>query len=306
MKTKRKTPAVRLGRKNTRVAILFICVALIPALSHLAIFWAPVQIQSLILSFVDYRTNSFTLFGNFASAIEMLTDGASDLGSGMLNTCKFFLVGLALKMLSFFAAYMLYKKMFGSAFVRTVLYLPAAVSSFMMAYIYQQVLISEGPLITFLTQTLGIEMKLPVIVESAMPMMIFYQIWLGLGGGLIVWFGAMGRIPPDILDYGKLDGIGPFREFFSIIIPLIWPTFVTLFTLDLIGFFGADGPILLFTEGRYGTFTLGYWLFDVVYSGSRNMYGVAMAVGLLMTFATIPVVFIARYIMNRFGQEVEY
>ena len=298
--------SIKQKKKMPAITVAFILVTLFPTVSHLLIFWLPVQGSSLLLAFEDQRTGSFTLWGNFSQAIQMCLNGEEALGEGLKNTSIFFLVGLLLSLMSFFAAYMLYKKMFGSAFVRVCLYLPGAISTFMFAYLFQNLLISEGPLLSFLNGTLGLNIRTPVIMEYPMQEMIIFQIWMGLGGGLIVWFGAMTRIPLEVLEYGQLDGIGPFREFFQIIIPLVWPTFVTLFTLSIIGFFGASGPVLLFTEGDYGTYTVQYWLFEVIYTGNEDMYGVATALGWIMTILTMPLVFIGRYVMNRFGGEQQY
>lgn len=292
--------------KMPTITIVFILVLLFPALSHLAIFWLPVQVQSFALAFTKYETNSFTLLDNFIDGVKLVTNGSDNLGMAMKNTSIWFVVGVVEGFLSFFAAYMLYKEMFGSPFIRTVLYLPGAVSSFMMAIVFQQMFVSEGPLVHLLNDVMHLGIKTPIKVEYAMQEMITYQMWIGLGGGLIVWFGAMGRIPTEVNEYGKLIGLGPIREFFSVIIPLIWPTFCTVMTFKLIGFFGSSGPVLLFTEGQYGTYTLSYWMFDVIYSASRNMYGQAVAVGLMMTILSLPLVFGGRWFMNKFGEEVEY
>lgn len=293
-------------RKMPKLRILFIIIMLFPALSHLAVFWFPVQLQSFALAFTKFQTGKFTLYDNFVDGVKLVSNGTTNLGMALTNTTIWFFVGVLASLLSFFAAYMLYKKMFGAAFIRTVLYLPGAISSFMMAIQFQQLLVSEGPFVHLLNNILHLGIKTPIRVEYAMEEMIIYSLWIGLGGGLIVWFGAMGRIPTEVIEYGKLIGVGPFREFISIIIPLIWPTFCTVMTFKLIGFFGASGPVLLFTQGQYGTYTLSYWMFDVVYSGSRNMYGVAVAVGLMMTVLSLPLVFGGRWFLNKFGEEVEY
>lgn len=293
-------------RKMPKLKVFFIILMLFPAVSHLAIFWFPVQVQSFALAFTKYETGKFTLFDNFVDGVKLVTNGTTNLGMALKNTTIWFFVGVIMSFLSFFAAYMLYKKMFGSAFIRTVLYLPGAISSFMMAIQFQQILVSEGPFVYLLNNVLHLGIKTPISIEYAMQEMIIYQVWIGLGAGLIVWFGAMGRIPTEVIEYGTLIGLGPVKEFISVIIPLIWPTFCTVMTFKLIGFFGASGPVLLFTQGQYGTYTLSYWMFDVVYSGSRNMYGVAVAVGLMMTVLSLPLVFGGRWFMNKFGEEVEY
>lgn len=97
---------------------------------------------------------------------------------------------------------------------------------------------------------------------------------------MLLFTGAMSRIPVSILESIKLDGCGMGREIISIILPLIWPTISTLLVLNATGIFSASGPILLFTKGDYDTTTIGYWIFDMVYT--YNNYNVVAAAGLFL------------------------
>lgn len=293
-------------RKMPVDTVLFIVSGLFLTVSHLIIFWFGVQVNGIAMAFTDYETGSFTLLGNFKTFLASAQNAQSPIGEGIRNTFIFFSIYLVTGWMSIFVAYMILKKMAGSTVVRIILYLPGAISTFMMAMLYQELLISDGPIMTFLNGKLNLGIPTPLIMEAALAEIMIFDIWISLGGGLIIWFGAMNRIPVEILEYGQLDGVGPFKEFFSIIMPLIWPTFVTMTTLSIIGIFGATGSILLFTGGKYGTNTISYWLFDVVYSGYVDSYNISAAAGLFFTFLTIPLVVGGRLLMNRFGQEVEY
>ena len=84
-----------------------------------------------------------------------------------------------------------------------------------------------------------------------------------------------------------------FRELLSIVLPAIWPTLGTMLLLSSTGILGASGPILLFTQGEFGTNTLSYWIYDMTVasggSGSNQEY--AATVGMIMTVLTLPIVF---------------
>lgn len=285
----------------------FLTVMIAPTVIHLALFWAGVQVETLIMAFTGQQTKAFT-FGNFRQVLQSMFKVGSGLpiAEAFRNTFIFFFISLLTVPLQIFAAYMIYKKMRGSAFIRVILFLPGAVSSIMMALMFQQLMMSDGPILHFLNGVLKLGIHTPLITESPIQLIISFDLWLGLGGGLIVWLGAMSRIPSDVIEYGRLDGVGTVREFFQIIMPLIWPTFVTLMTLALIGVFGASGSIMIFTEGAYGTYTISYWLYDVVYRSSDTLYNYAAALGLLLTAATLPIVIAGRVVMRKFGEAVEY
>jgi ABC-type sugar transport system permease subunit len=88
------------------------------------------------------------------------------------------------------------------------------------------------------------------------------------------------------------------------IVPLIWPTLSTMMITGLAGIFGADWGVLLFTQGRFGTYTISYWMYEQV-----NVYKSlwhASALGQVYTLIAIPIVFGGRYIMERYIENVEY
>ena len=94
------------------------------------------------------------------------------------------------------------------------------------------------------------------------------------------------------------------REMFSIIVPMMWPTLSTTIILAMTGIFTASGPMLLFTEGKFDTMTISYWIFDQV--NFSNSYEYPSAVGLTFTLLGLPIVFGARALMNHMYEDVEY
>jgi ABC-type sugar transport system permease subunit len=292
----------------------FILFALAPALIHLLIFWLGVQIESLKMAFTDYYSGEST-FDNFSLIIGNLFDTKKGnyIGISLKNTLVFFTMGMCMVPLSLFSVYLIYKKMFGHRLVRILLYLPGAISGIMMVMLFKNLVSVEGPIVKLL-QALNVEgfsdgnaIDFVASDDYALKIIIIYDIWMGIGGNLVIWLGAMGRIPPDVIEYGKLDGVGPVREFISIILPLIWPTVCTILTLNIIGIFGATGSVMAFTEGAHETQTINYWLYSVVYDPTKvNQQNQAAAAGLFFTVLTIPILVVGRWFMNKFGEEVQY
>lgn len=285
--------------------IVFIIFSLSFMIVHLCVFWLGVEIETLRMAFTDDNEN-FVGFENFNYFFDAMKSADSILRGAFVNTFKFFFLGLAMFPVQLFVAYIVYKKMAGSAFVRVVLYLPGAISGVMMAMIYQQLLLSDGPVFALLNGKWGWNIPTPLITEAPLFMIMFYDVWIGLGGNIVIWLGTLSRIPEEVLEYGKIDGVGPVREFFQIIIPLIWPTICTLLTMSLMGILGSSGSVLIFTEGRFGTYTFNYWLYDVVYKNQTQLYREAISTGLLCMIFVLPLVFGGRWFMNKFGGEVEY
>lgn len=295
-------------RKLQASTILFMVCMAFPAVSHILIFWLGGNLTSVTMAFTDYYSGEFTL-DNFKQAWILFTETkGTGLEFAFGNTVKFFLMGLLSTFLAMYAAYLLYKKTVGYRFSRIILYLPAAVCGLVMARLFNQFGMSDGPLGSVM-EKLGLPMNgtsLMTNPDTALGAIIFYDIWVGLGGGLIYYYAAMNRIPPSLTEYAHLEGIGPIKEFFIIVLPLIWPTVVTMITLQITGFFGSSGSVLVFTQGKYQTMTIAYWMYHIVNTGLHSYFHLANAAGLVFLVLTIPLLVVGRVVMNKFGQEVEY
>ena len=117
----------------------------------------------------------------------------------------------------------------------------------------------------------------------------------------------MSRIPPEIMEAAKIDGIGPVRELFSFIFPLIWPTLSTMLIFQLTAIFTASGPILLFQpNGDYDTSTISFWIFKQVYGGglptaslSSGQINLISCTGLWFTLLGVPIILGARKLLEK-------
>ena len=134
-----------------------------------------------------------------------------------------------------------------------------------------------------------------------MPLIMFYNVWVCFGAQILIYTGAMDQVPSDVLEAGKVDGVSPIREFFSIVVPIILPTVATFFIAsvatiftnqaNLYSFFGDN----LFPEN----YTVGYYLFILV-NGEGNgqtLYTYASAVGVVCTLIAFPFTLIARRLL---------
>ena len=112
------------------------------------------------------------------------------------------------------------------------------------------------------------------------------SIWLGLPSNMLLYCGSLARVPKEVIEAGKLDGITFFKEVRHLLIPLIWPLISTNIIFAFIGFFNSSGNVLLLTQGKYNTTTFSYWIYEQVVIGDR--YNVPSALGLIMTVLTLP------------------
>lgn len=287
-------------KKNRTIFI--ICGITIPILSFF-VFYLYVNFSSFVLAFQDNRTKEFT-FNNFLSVFDSLKDPNGTLRIALLNTFKYFLKDLLLMCLNLFFSFFIYKKVFGWRTFRIVFYLPAIIPSLCLCACFAEFIKPNGP-VGIVANALGHPLPVQGLLQSARtatPVLIFFTIWTGFTG-MLFYHGALARIPVEVIEAAKLDGCSPFREVISIILPLIWPTFATMLIISMAGIFGASGPILFFTQGRFETTTLSYWMFTEVYGngayGGSGNYGAISAAGMIFTVIGLPIILFVKWLTEK-------
>ena len=109
-----------------------------------------------------------------------------------------------------------------SAAFRFVFYLPAALAGSASVMLWLFMLQPGVSPWSFVLKGLGFG-TLGASLSSANLPAIFAVIafWSGAGSWIVVMYGALATIPPDVLEMAKLDGAGPWRTALLIKLPLI-------------------------------------------------------------------------------------
>ncbi len=301
---KRKEKSMKSAR---RLDLVFVFIMLlIPSVQWL-VFWLGVNFNSILMAFQN-PMGDWDLIG-FRMVFESLKDFNSDWGLGIavLNTLRYFLKDFFMLVLQLLIAYFFYKKILGKRVFQVVLYLPSIISAVAMVEVFRNFIASDGPL-GIILQRIGEasdpDYMLPAFLarsDTATWTIMIYTVWLGWGGNMLLLGGALARIPLEIVESARLDGIGTFKEITHIIFPLIWPTVSTILILMMTGLFTADGPILLFLKGKmlYKTHTIGYWIFCSVTDVGPSAYNQVSAAGLLFTGIGLPIIMLFRWLIEK-------
>ena len=73
--------------------------------------------------------------------------------------------------------------------------------------------------------------------------------WMNSGFNYILLLGGLQGIGDDIRDSARIDGSGPFRTFFQILLPLLTPTIFFLTVVSIMNAFQSFGQIHILTKG---------------------------------------------------------
>ena len=292
-------------RKN-----LFIVGMLSIAIVHFLVFWLYVNLSSILMAFKNVTIEGTKWgFGNFKIMFDSFRNPTSELRGAFVNTMIFFAVNLLIKLpLTFICSYFLYKKIKGYKYYRFVFFLPSIISAVVLTSLLKYMVNPGGPLPRIYEMLWGREAPL-FLADSdyALGVILFYTIWSGFGVNIILFQGAMSRIPPEIIEAGKIDGVGMTRELFQIVTPLVWPTISTVVVLAFVGIFSSSGEILLCTKGLYDTYTISYWIFELVQGikGTVNLE-YASTVGIFFSVIALPIVLLVKRGLEKITESVEY
>lgn len=288
--------------KKTRNKYIFCYTMLLVAIWCVVTYFI-INSQALLMAFRTEEGGVLTL-DNWRMIIAELKDQNSNIWMALINTLKYFVLGLIKLPLTFVISYFLYKKIKGYKFFRTIFFLPSMVAPVIFVLLFKDLIKIGGPIDILLNQWFGYQIpNLVSTFENATNTILAYCFWSGFGATLLIFVGAMNRIPTEIIEAAKIDGCGKFKEFIKIIVPLCWDNIYTMTLLSVINIFMSTGPILYFTGGDYGTSTLAYWIFDQVRNGT---YHYPSAVGLFFTLMGVPVIILMNWLMKKGGTGVEY
>ena len=292
-------------RAQKRHELIFLtCILALPVIQW-CIFWLYVNVSSISLAFKDLRTDAWTL-SNFSAFWESLTAPYGEIGIALKNTLIYFSTTLfIISPLSMLIAYFLYKQILFYKGFRIIFYLPAIISSVAMVASYTAFIDPRGPLGN-IAEWLGLSLPPEGLLAregSATTMIVIYTVWTGFCTNVLLFSGAMTRIPVEILESARLEGCGAARELVQLIFPLIWPTVSTLIVVTFTGIFSTSGPILLFTNGEHKTTTIAFWIFKQVYGsgaiGGTGSYNLVSCAGLCLTLVGMPIILFVRWLMDK-------
>lgn len=276
---------------------------LIIPLINLFIFWVVGTLYSVPVAFEYYPASGgkeYSLF-NFQYIFDAMREPGSIFLNAFTNTLKYWSVGWFFLMpLSYLISFFLYKRIPGYRIFRYVFYIPTILSPIIVSSVNLYLLAPGGVVSTLAEKAFGIEgLMLLETSETAFPTLVVLTCITGLTGNMLYWLASYARIPQEVVEAGKLDGLGFFGEFWYIAFPITGGFFATFMMLALTGILTSGGPALLYTDGNYGTYDLGFFEYKMTVSGSLQSQAIGGAVGLLKGVITLPIALVVNRLVGK-------
>jgi len=86
----------------------------------------------------------------------------------------------------------------------------------------------------------------------ALPTIAVITAWVGMGFPVLVFMAAFMDVPTELVEAATLDGAGKFRTLWSVLLPTIRPTILTITTMNFIGAFSTFDFIYILEGSQAG------------------------------------------------------
>ena len=158
-------------------------------------------------------------------------------------------------------ALLLNQKVKGLSVFRTIFFLPSVASGVAVSLLWMWIFNPRFGIINVLLKKIGIIGPLWLGSEAwAIPALIIMSIW-GVGGGMLIYLGALQGIPTAFYEAATLDGAGAWKKLLNITVPMITPVLLLNLVMGVIVSFQVFTQAYVMTDGGPNYATLFYVMY---------------------------------------------
>jgi sn-glycerol 3-phosphate transport system permease protein len=156
-------------------------------------------------------------------------------------------VGIAVSLL---LATVANRVMRGALAYKTFLIWPYAVASAVAGVVFAFLFAPSVGVITFALKQIGIHWNWVLRGDQAMALVVIASIWKQISYNFLFFLAGLQSIPKSLIEAAAIDGAGPLRRFWTIVLPLLTPTTFFLLVVNIVyAFFDTFGVIDATTQG---------------------------------------------------------
>lgn len=221
--------------------LLFVCVVIIPIC---------ISIYYSTLDWDGIGTGTFIGIENF---IKLFTSKSSKFGQAAKNSFLFAGVSIFIQLpISMLLALVLASKVKGESFYRTAFFIPVVISTVVIGQLWMKIYNPDYGLLNTFLRSVGLESWTRIWLgdkKTALGAVFVPILWQYVGYHMLLYYGAIKSIPPDIFEATKIDGASAARTAFAVTIPMIRPMIRVSATFSLIGALKIFDLVYVLTNG---------------------------------------------------------
>jgi len=245
------------GLSDRALAWMFIAptMVLLLAINIFPLLWA------IWLSFTNYRANRANeVVKNVGLSNYQRILGDSDIWMAMQTTAHFVFWTITLEtLIGFGLAYLIDRKFRGHAFWTTIILVPMMLSPAVVGnfwrFLYQPQVGLFGYVVSFLTGVPSAQIDLLGSVGSAPWAIVIVDTWMWTPYVMLICLAGLRSIPDYIYEAAEVDRASPWRQFWSITLPMALPFIMLAVLFRGIENFKMFDMVNLLTGGGPGSAT---------------------------------------------------
>ncbi|MEW1980159.1 sugar ABC transporter permease [Citricoccus sp. NPDC079358] len=288
------TPAAPRRRRWQRRDLWLAVLLLAPNLILLVVFTYRPLLDNIRLSFTNWNISSPTAqYIGFDNYVEWA--GRPDSWKILGITLVFTVATVAGSMvIGLVMALVLDQNLRGRGLVRSLVFAPYVISGAAIGVAFQFVFDPRFGMIQDLLARVGLDS--PNFYQDpdwALFMVTSTYIWKNVGYVFVIYLAALQGRRIELDEAAQIDGTGPFRHFFRIVLPQLRPTTFFLSVTVLLSSVQVFDIINVMTRGGpmgNGTTTMVYQIYQETFVNSRAGYGATVATIMFVILLVITVI----------------
>lgn len=319
----KKNQVIKKKRKNLKRNLFIFSLLIVPML-HFLIFWLYVNAKTISLAFMewDFFSNKYVFAGvdNFIEQFRQFKARPEHLNM-FKNAFRAIPINLACLVLAIIIGYAFTKHIRGEKVFRVIFYLPSMISIVIQTLCYRYMFtynpgMLQGPAAELL-RFFGVDyngwetaLNDPAVINRIWWLISIFCVWASAGINIILMSSAMSRIPEEVLESAKLDGVGFWRELFQIHIPLIMPTISVFIINSMMAVSAFYIQPMLLTGNQTGPGsaynTVGWYMFNMAPVAQDSDMPLISTVGFLLTVTVSILIIVFKKITDKLTPDVDF
>jgi len=138
----------------------------------------------------------------------------------------------------------------GALAYKTVLIWPYAVAAAVAGVLWAFLFAPSIGIVTYVLKGFGIDWNWIIKGDQAMLLIIIASVWKQISYNFLFFLAGLQSIPKSLIEAAAIDGAGPARRFWTIVIPLLSPVTFFLLVVNIVyAFFETFGVVDATTQG---------------------------------------------------------
>jgi sn-glycerol 3-phosphate transport system permease protein len=138
----------------------------------------------------------------------------------------------------------------GALAYKTVLIWPYAVAAAVAGVLWSFLFAPSIGIVTYVLKGFGIDWNWIINGNQAMLLVVIASVWKQISYNFLFFLAGLQSIPKSLIEAAAIDGAGPARRFWTIVLPLLSPTTFFLLVVNIVyAFFDTFGVIDATTQG---------------------------------------------------------